>query len=220
MILEVLEESFGVLESKLLKLRVERDLKREQKEKLESEVGKLEHKSGLLVKVGNLFEHLLDKMLDEKKNEVEKLVTYGLHTVFPDQKLKFYIDIKQKYNSIYTTFKTKQAGEIEGDVINTFGGGIVNVESFLLRLITLFQVNLAPFLFLDETFSHLSNEYVDNCSVLLRDLCKTMKVTIFLITHKEEMLNHADGVYKASIEGNELKLKRGKHEKHSQRNKK
>jgi len=91
-------------------------------------------------------------------------------------------------------------------VLDNFGGGIVNIESFLLRIITLFQTKLAPFLFLDESFSHLSSEYVENCSLLLSTLCEKLGLTVFLITHQELMLTHANKVYKATSKGNKLLL--------------
>jgi len=75
-----------------------------------------------------------------------------------------------------------------------------------LRIITLFQTKLTPFLFLDETFSHVSGEYVENTSFLLRNICKKLRLTIALITHQDDMLHNADKVYKAVSIKNKLKL--------------
>jgi DNA repair exonuclease SbcCD ATPase subunit len=181
-----------------------------QKNSLDKEVSLLSDEIDTLDKVANLFKHLLDAMLDKKKQDIQKLVTYGLKTVFDDQNLKFHIDIEPKYNSVYTSFRTEQVGVAEGDVLDNFGGGIVNVESFLLRIITLFQTKLSPFLFLDESFSHLSEEYVENCSLLLKSLCEQMGLTVFLITHQPLMLTNANKVYKATSRSNKLILSESK----------
>jgi len=203
---DALEEQIAALDLKSNELTYMRKENANQVSLMEHEIFKLEEEIALLDKVSSLFKHLLDSLLDEKKQEIQKLVTYGLKTVFTDQHLKFHIDIEPKYNTIYTNFRTEQVGVAEGDVLDSFGGGVVNIESFLLRIITLFQTKLTPFLFLDETFSHVSGEYVENTSILLKNICEQLGLTIALITHKEDMLNNADKVYKASSVKNKLKL--------------
>lgn len=173
---------------------------------VESEIEGLEKELLILDKVSNLFKHLLDTLLEEKKKDIEQLVTYGLKTVFEDQDLKFHINLESKYNGIATSFKTEQVGVAQGDVLENFGGGIANVESFLLRIITLFQTNMSPYLFLDESFSMVSESYVENCSVLINNICKQLGLTVFLITHQELMLTRADKVYRAASNDNSLTL--------------
>jgi len=203
---ENLETQLSDLDMKVNELTFMRKENMSQIASVESEIISLESEIGLLDKVSSLFKHLLDSLLEEKKQEIQKLVTYGLKTVFTDQDLRFHINIEPKYNTIYTNFKTEQVGVAEGDVLDSFGGGVVNIESFLLRIITLFQTKLTPFLFLDETFSHVSGEYVENTSALLSNVCEQLGLTIALITHKEDMLNNADKIYKASSVKNKLKL--------------
>jgi DNA repair exonuclease SbcCD ATPase subunit len=177
---------------------------------LEDEINRMDSESVILDKVANLFKHLLDVLLDKKKKDIEQLVTYGLKTVVDDQDLKFHIDIEPKYNSIYTTFRTEHVGVMDGNVLDNFGGGIVNIQSFLLRIITLFQTKLSPYLILDESFSNLSEDYVENCSHLLKSLCDQLGLTILLVTHQPLMLSHADKVYKASSKDNKLFLEETK----------
>jgi hypothetical protein len=204
--ISIFENKLKDLESKSNELSYLRKENIHQHNILEIEISKLDKEIMTLDKVGNLFKHLLDVMLEKKKQDIEQLVTYGLKTVFDDQNLKFHIEVEPKYNSVYTTFKTEQVGVAQGDVIENFGGGVVNLESFLLRIITLFQTKLSPYLFLDESFAHLSEEYVENCSLLLKSLCEQMGLTIFLITHQPLMLTNANKVYKASSTNNKLSL--------------
>jgi len=203
---ESFENTLKSAEDKLNELTIMRKENFNQQRSIQDEVLKLEIDIGTLDKVSSLFKHLLDALLDQKKQEIQHLVTYGLKTVFTDQDLKFHINIEPKYGTISTSFKTEMVGVAEGDVLESFGGGIVNLESFLLRIITLFQTKLSPFLFLDETFSNLSDEYVENCSSLLKSLCEKLGITIFLITHNELMLNNADKVYKATSIKNKFNL--------------
>jgi len=201
-----LESQISDLDMKVTELTFMRKENMSQAASVEAEILTLSEEIALLDKVSSLFKHLLDNLLEEKKQEIQKLVTYGLKTVFSDQDLRFHINIEPKYNTIYTNFKTEQVGVAKGDVLDSFGGGVVNIESFLLRIITLFQTKLTPFLFLDETFSHVSGEYVENTSALLSSICEQLGLTITLITHKEDMLNNADKIYKATSVKNKLKL--------------
>jgi len=203
---ETLEILINETDSKVNELTIMRKENLNSQGTMQDEVDRLDVDIATLDKVSSLFKHLLDALLDEKKQEVQELVTYGLKTVFTDQDLKFHINIEPKYGSISTSFKTEMVGVAEGNVLESFGGGVVNIESFLLRIITLFQTKLSPFLFLDETFSNVSEEYVENCSLLLKNLCEKLGLTIFLITHNELMLSHADKVYKASSVKNKLYL--------------
>lgn len=206
MTFEDLESLIDSADEKVTELTIMRKESLTTQASVQNEVDSLETSIDTLDKVSSLFKHLLDSLLDEKKQEIQHLVTYGLKTVFTDQDLKFHINIEPKYGTISTSFKTESVGVAEGDVLESFGGGIVNIESFLLRIITLFQTKLSPFLFLDETFSNLSEEYVENCSLLLKSLSEKLGLTIFLITHNEGMLTHADKVYKASSVKNKLAL--------------
>jgi chromosome segregation ATPase len=200
------ESSVNLLEERMTELTIMRKQVFSHHQNLESEITNLDVDVAVLEKVGNLFKHLLDVLLEKKKKDIEELVTFGLRSVVDDQDLKFHIDIEPKYNNIYTTFRTEHVGVVDGDVLDNFGGGIVNIESFLLRVITLFQTKLSPYLFLDESFSNLSEDYVENCSKLLRGLCEQLGVTIFLVTHQPAMLSHADKVYKATMKNNKLCL--------------
>ena len=178
-----------------------------QQVSLENETKGLDADISLSDKVSSLFKHLLDVLLEEKKKEIEHLVTYGLKTVFTDQDLKFHINIEPKYNTIYTTFKTEQVGVTEGDVLDNFGGGVVNIESFLLRIVTLFQTGLSPYLILDESFPHLmGDEYIENTSILLKNLCNELGLTILAITQKDQLINNSDRAYKAFSKDNKLSL--------------
>lgn len=200
------EKEVSYLDEKVNELFITRKQMMINQKNLEEEIKRLELEEDTLEKVANLFKHLLDVLLDKKKKDIENLVTYGLKSVIDDQDLKFHIDIEPKYNSIYTSFRTEHVGVSDGDVIDNFGGGIVNIESFLLRIITLFQCKLSPYLILDESFSNLSEDYVENCSKLLKSLCEQLGLTIFLVTHQPLMLSHADKVYKASSKDNKLLL--------------
>lgn len=208
--LENLENNLESLNESLTELIIARKQIINNQKNLEQEIKNLEEQEDTLEKVSNLFKHLLDILLEKKKKDIEQLVTYGLKTVIDDQDLKFHIDIEPKYNSIYTTFRTEQVGIMDGDVIDNFGGGIVNIESFLLRIITLFQTKLSPYLILDESFANLSEDYVENCSKLLKSLCEQLGLTILLVTHQPVMLSHADKVYKASSKDNKLLLEETK----------
>lgn len=208
--LDELESNLDELDRRCFELEVSRKQITNNVSSLTSEIKSLEEESLILEKVSSLFKHLLDVLLDQKKKDIEQLVTYGLRTVIDDQDLKFHIDISPKYNSIHTSFRTEHVGVAEGNVLDNFGGGIVNMESFLLRIITIFQTKLSPYLILDESFANLSEDYVENCSNLLKSLCDQLGLTIFLVTHEPLMLAHADKVYRVTSKSSKLRIEEAK----------
>jgi len=203
-----LEKEISDLDMKVNELTFMRREDLNRLSSLEAEINNLESEVSMTGVVSQLFKHLLDTLLDKKKQDIENLGTYGLKSVFTDLDLKLHMKIELAARGISTSFELEEVGVAQGDVMSCFGGGITNIVSFILRIITIFQTKLAPYLFLDECFSNLSEGYVENCSLLLKNLCKKLRLTLFVVTHEEGMINYADNVYKTSSRNNRLRIEK------------
>jgi len=82
MTFENLETQIVDLDSKVNELTYMRRENMNQVNAINSEISFLEEEVSLLDKVSSLFKHLLDSLLEEKKQEIQKLVTYGLKNCF------------------------------------------------------------------------------------------------------------------------------------------
>jgi DNA repair exonuclease SbcCD ATPase subunit len=137
--------------------------------------------------------------------KIEEMVTTGLNLTFPDMDLKFVIEKKTGARGNSYRFLVKE-GEVAGPVSDTFGGGVVNVTQFLLRVIMIQRFGLARFMALDETFANVSEDYLPRVSELLRSLCDDEQFKILLVTHQPRLAAAADSVYRVSPGPGILKL--------------
>jgi len=179
-----------------LRNQIQRDLSlREQ------EVADLTHKLDILTKVGELFRLLMDQLVMDHVRSIEGVITEGLQAIFTDQELSFEAEVSQRYNKLAIDFYIRQDNqrmEIKGHPLEAFGGGPASIASFILRLLTLRRLKKWPLLALDETLVAVSDEYIDQTGLFLRQLAAKTGISILLVTHKPAFLDHAVIGYKGS----------------------
>lgn len=149
----------------------------------------------------NLLKRGLEKGTGTKV-KVEGIVSHGLSVVFEDDiRAEFDVELKGKSNRLSVTPKilTKRGEKwIKTNVMGSRGGSIVNVFSFLMRVIALLAVRpkLRPFMVIDEGFANVSDGYLDNVGVLLKEFVARMNGQIVLVTHKQALARCGDKVYR------------------------
>jgi hypothetical protein len=170
-------------------------------------VDDLTAKIEVLLKVGELFRALMDKLVLGQVRMVEGVVTKGLQTIFFDQELAFESEIGQRYNRIAIDFCLRQGSDdkmvIRGHPLEAFGGGPASVSSLLFRILTLLRLKRWPFLLLDETLAAVSDEYVDQTGSFLQKLAASANIDILLVTHKQAYLEHAHVAYQGGEDTSE-----------------
>lgn len=143
---------------------------------------------------------LSEQRQDQIQRTIESLVSYGLRTIF-EEDLSFHLQqsVKRGNSEVEFIVRTTLADgtQIDTGLLDARGGGLVSVVGFLLRLVTLLlSKQPSPILFLDETFSHVSAEYLDRVAEFLRELTDRTKVQIIMVTHQPELAACADVVYR------------------------
>lgn len=147
---------------------------------------------------------LLQKLVEDKKQatvtKIEQLVSYGLQSVFEDDSYQFKIIDSIKRNQVdYEFIVTSDSNpSSEGvDIMDSRGGGLVNIISMLLRVIMLILTDRTAerFLVLDEPFNNLSPIYHDNLVKLLKKLVAKLNFQILMVTHQRSLLELGDVVY-------------------------
>lgn len=181
--------------TRLLAVRdqVQTDLNRKQQE-----VEALSQRIELLLKVGELFRSLMDKMVYDQVKTIESIVTEGLQSIFHDQDLHFESDVSTKYNRIAIDFLIRQGDDemaIRGKPLESFGGGPSSIASLVLRVLTLLRLKRFPILLLDETLAAVSDDYLDQAGAFLAKLAESSNMDILLVTHKQAFLEHAHKAY-------------------------
>ena len=176
-----------VLESEVNRLIQEKNLVTENITKYKSRLQDLEI-------VAKALQTVIDKTCSDNLNRITSIVNLALSSVFPDQNLRFEIDVTVKRNIPNYELRIIQDG-VSGS-IDSFGGGVLSVVSVVLKIILNVMTKSAPIICLDETLSGLSVEYIPAMSALLREICRKFNIYLILVTHQDKFLVNCDYAYK------------------------
>lgn len=197
--LETLRQRVQALTTSSTRLRAVRDEAARDLVDKENEIQTLEEENDVLVKVGELFRILLDKLVLGQVQAIEALVTEGLKTIFTDQKLSFVTELGQRNGKVSASFYLCEGdpdyGGVKAPPLTAFGGGASSFVSLVLRVLTLLRLKRRPILLLDETLSAVSDEYIEATSQFLQRLAETSHLDVLLVTHKQAFLDHAAIAY-------------------------
>jgi len=203
-----------------------KDKYKQLKNTYDQEVLKLERIKGRYEERQKLFENITAKLTVDKgkvevyksvnllfekasviarkkiKDEIELLVTHGLQTIFEDPNITFKVEFVSRRNQIEADFYlewTEQEKKIRGNIVDSFGGGFIDIISMILRLVVLELLGISGPLFLDEPGKMLSNTYIPNFGKFLVEMSKTFHRQIILITHNELLSEYAEKTFNVRL---------------------
>lgn len=162
-------------------------------DKLKDRVSKLSEERVKLVKAQGVVDKVTQIVSARGVGKIESIVSNGLKLVF-GKKVSFIIDKKEGTKGTNYKFLIKD-GEVIGSPTESFGGGIVNVTSFLLRIIMIKRFKLAKFMAIDEGFNNVSELYIPKVSSLLKTLSDNHGFNILLVTHQMRLAENSDNIY-------------------------
>jgi len=149
----------------------------------------------VLEKVSALYKQVMDQGLSQSFKMVEDLVSEGIATVYGTRQLQLRLTPVEKRGVYSVEISTQDIlRDIDGPAHDMFGGAVVQIESFLLRIVFLMQTQMLPVMVMDESFNCVSDGYLQNLAVMLRETCRKFGLDILLVTHKNEMKSSADTV--------------------------
>jgi len=163
------------------------------------EIQRLSERRDLLSRVDQTLLLISSQVLGQSTDQIDKLVSSGLRLVFEDQDLDFRTHVEKFRGKTSIRFELLHDG-ITAPMMDSFGGGVLCVAGVLLRIVTIMALGLKRVVFLDETLSHLSEQYIQNASRLLKKLSEDLDFTIVLVTHADGYADHADKHYVAKGE--------------------
>jgi DNA repair exonuclease SbcCD ATPase subunit len=185
------------LRSKLGAITIKRETLEGQQSKYLTRLQDLTDKKLQLLKAQGILDQTITKVSEGGIHKIESMITRGLELTFPDKDLRFQIDKKSTARG--NNYKlVLQEGDVSGPIMDTFGGGVVNVVQFLFRMILIQRFGLQRLMVLDEVFNNVSKEYRGHVSSLLRTLCDDQGFNILMITHDPVLASAADRVYEVT----------------------
>lgn len=148
---------------------------------------------------------LLNSLGEERQmraqETIESLVTRGLQTIFDDT-LSFHIlqTVRAKQANVEFIVRTTLSDTVvDTPIMEARGGGLVATIGFLLRVVVMLlrdgQRN-ENVLILDETFAHVSDEYVPGVAQFLREIVDKTGIQVVMVTHQNEFAEYADKIYR------------------------
>lgn len=133
------------------------------------------------------------------QQQIESLVTVGLQTIFgPGLSFRLVAGMRGKTPVVELVVRSDLDGvPVETSVLDARGGGLAATVGFLLRLVVMLlsKEKNGKILLLDESFSHLSSQFVPAMADFLRELVDRTGVQIILVTHDRTYLDVADCRY-------------------------
>ena len=189
-----LSERLAKLKEDIGKVSAYRDVLRSQIASGEREIESLRYEADLEQKSAEVFKAWLEDLLKTNVDSISELATRGLRYVIHDQELTFKIHQEPKYNRLSMSFLIEEDG-VEGDPVDSFGGGPVVVASLILRLGVMARMGMGNLLLLDESMFALANKYIPTAADFMRQLSERMGVNILMVTHNEEFMNNAHVAY-------------------------
>jgi DNA repair exonuclease SbcCD ATPase subunit len=184
------------LKADIGRVKVYRDVLRSQIASGEAEAERLRYDADLHQKSSEVFKTWLEDLLKSNVDSISELATSGLQFVIHDQELAFRIHQEPKYNRLSMSFIIEEDG-VEGDPMNSFGGGAVVIASFILRLAVMARMNMGNLLLLDESMFALANKYIPAAAEFMRQLAERTGINILIVTHNDEFMDNAHVAYDA-----------------------
>jgi DNA repair exonuclease SbcCD ATPase subunit len=188
--IDTLKNKIELLGQKLNQAEGQYSLLKTQYEQHQAQVKILEIKKELTSKAIELLSVVQGITREKIKNEFETLVTYILKFV-TEKDYQFVIEFEKRGNLQELDFRVKTPDNIESlDMLDTCGGGILDLVSFALRIVLMQTAmpKIEGFVLLDESFKHLSTEYRERIPLLLEELSKKLKRQFIVISHETELI--------------------------------
>lgn len=184
-------------------------------EEFGKELGELSDGIVIYERVNTLLNSIGEKRQYAAQGAIEQLVTRGLQTIF-DESLSFHImqDVKARRAEVTFVVRTtlQDGSKVDTDVMNARGGGLAATIGFLLRLVVLLLRDEGKrdiFMVLDETFAHVSAEYLEGLRDFIRQIVDKTGVQVLMVTHQPEFAEAADKVYRLSLSNGKTVVKEG-----------
>jgi len=186
----------------------------EQSKEIVSAIGSLTEQTEVLQQSLALLQFISGELSKEVEQQVAELATLALRETFFDQNLSLKIEHTTLRGKPSVVLKIRDADQgVEGDPLESFGGGPASLLAVVLRVITVLRhKNLSKVLFLDEPMAQVSTKYSGEAGKLLKKLCKSVEdgglgFTILVVTHNEQIAEAADNNYEVSNDQGTSKLK-------------
>lgn len=143
------------------------------------------------------YSQAIELLYSKSLGEVQDTINLGLSYIFYNKDYKISFELGDRVNK---TLKVLFQEDNQEPVImrDATGAGVRSIVSFVFLVYYLLAKKNYPVLFLDETYSEISSEYVERFFEFISKMCITKKLIIVMVTHDQRFISYADKVYNVS----------------------
>lgn len=144
----------------------------------------------------------LDTLIKEESSKFIKdlndMLNFAVKSIFYDRDYSIEIRVEDNKANIRLKYTDEEGTLIDAD-IKDCGGGLQTVVGTLIRTYMIYRYKSEPILFLDESLSMVSREYLPNLLTLLDELSKKNDLKILLITHDKRFIDYENVVARYEV---------------------
>lgn len=142
-----------------------------------------------------IIDDIIEKFSDSLLRKLEELLTLGLHKIFYDRNYSVTIKVTEKHNMKCVELLLDDDGNLIRVKDSSVAGGILVVIASIIQIFYIINLDTSKYLFLDEQFSQISEQYIDNFMEFIHELCGNTGLSIVLITHDNKFIKYGDRTY-------------------------
>ena len=141
------------------------------------------------------FEKVIDMNTKSTRTFIESLVNDGIEYVIGDNSVSISIESSIKNNKVqYTINIIDNKNKIEGG-IESFGGGILAIISFIFRIVIMHISKMFPLIVIDENLTFVSHHYQERLSQFIKHISSQFNINVLMISHSPKLNTYADKIY-------------------------
>lgn len=190
--LEIIERLTSVkatLTKDVAKVEASLDFYSNQVDALTSTLAELNADLELTRQANLVLSNLVSTRISTVKGSIERIINEGLALIF-DEVITIEIQEAVKRNKTEFSMVIKK-DEFEGGS-ESFGGGVLSVIAFLLKVVTNLLTKKAKLQVYDESLTFVSAHYQVRLGQFIKKLCKDLDYTIVLVSHQPLLSEQAD----------------------------
>lgn len=180
----------------------QRNLLIQQKEEQEETERLLRTNYDNSLKAREIVQIVSAKTQKKLEYQISNLVSSALASVFANPYLFNLRFVQRRNKTEADLIFTKDDNETD-DLINTAGGGAVDVASFALRIALWSIKRSRPVIIIDEAFRFLSLDLQEKASDMIKEISSKLGIQIIMVSHLPGMIQCADKVIEIKYENGE-----------------
>jgi ABC-type cobalamin/Fe3+-siderophores transport system ATPase subunit len=176
-----------------------RDALQSQKDAYLQKIDYLIERQKTIEIVQALVQKVAKETQEQLKFQIEDIVKTCIDTCFPDE-YDFKVEFEIKRGKTECALKFYKNGHEIDDLLESGGGGVVDMASFGIRIAAWSLGNTANTLVLDEPFKFLSRNLQARGGEILSEISKKLGLQLIINTHIPELVEQSDKVFEVKLQ--------------------